>query len=243
LEVVAQGHAEVSAMLTGVTITGADDAVDPGELEKLSQEFPFVEWGVLFSFKRTSTPRYPGRAWVEEVTDRARFGRNLRLSAHVCGERARMLLLGDGAGMPVHGFRRVQINGYPGEGAGERFLEMAGRASVEFILQVRAEADLVRVAEDARRLGDSRASLLFDPSGGRGVEAFRWPRGPAGVRLGYAGGIKPSTVEDVLAAIGPVDATFWIDMESGVRVGDRLDLGLCREVLERAQPFILRAAA
>lgn len=38
--------------LTRVTITGADDAVEPAELQALSHEFPFVEWGILHSYKR-----------------------------------------------------------------------------------------------------------------------------------------------------------------------------------------------
>ena len=46
-------------MLTTVTITGADDRVDPWELARLSEEFPHVEWGVLISTGRAGTPRYP----------------------------------------------------------------------------------------------------------------------------------------------------------------------------------------
>ena len=35
--------------LTGVTITGADDNVDPGVLADISAEYPWVEWGLLIS--------------------------------------------------------------------------------------------------------------------------------------------------------------------------------------------------
>ncbi|MHB1675039.1 MAG: hypothetical protein ACYCSP_12405 [Acidobacteriaceae bacterium] len=35
--------------LETVTITGADDSTDIVELAELSEEFPFVEWGILIS--------------------------------------------------------------------------------------------------------------------------------------------------------------------------------------------------
>ena len=35
--------------LTRVTITGADDSVEPRALAELSEAFPFVEWGLLMS--------------------------------------------------------------------------------------------------------------------------------------------------------------------------------------------------
>jgi phosphoribosylanthranilate isomerase len=82
------------------------------------------------------------------------------------------------------------------------------------------------------------ASLLFDPSGGRGIEPFSWPVPPLGARMGYAGGIGPDNLLDVLRAIGPVESPFWIDMESGVRTDDRFDLAKARAVLETAAPFV-----
>ena len=61
--------------------------------------------------------------------------------------------------------------------------------------------------------------------------------------MGYAGGIKPSTVLDVLSSIGVVDQPFWIDMESGVRdENNQLDLRLVREVLEKTRPFVVETA-
>ena len=57
-------------------------------------------------------------------------------------------------------------------------------------------------------------------------------RGVVDVRMGYAGGIGPDNVVDVLRDIGPVRPT-WIDMESGVRTGDKFDLAKVRRVLEQ----------
>lgn len=50
-----------------------------------------------------------------------------------------------------------------------------------------------------------------------------------------------AVVLDGLRAIGPTDNQYWIDMESGVRTDDHLDLALVREVLALAAPFVVRA--
>ena len=50
--------------------------------------------------------------------------------------------------------------------------------------------------------------------------------------LGFAGGIGPDNVLDVIRDIGPRDP-YWIDMESGVRTDDKLDLAKVRRVLEQ----------
>lgn len=112
-----------------------------------------------------------------------------------------------------------------------------GRGNVN--LQCRSEDTLQEVAHDAAKLGAGRASVLFDPSGGRGIEAFRWPSPPIGCHLGYAGGIKPDQIVDTLKEIGVVDSPFWIDMESGVRTDDKFDLAKVRQVLEAAKPFVV----
>lgn len=77
-------------------------------------------------------------------------------------------------------------------------------------------------------------SLLFDPSGGRGIGGHAWPSPPPATRMGYAGGIGPDNIEQVLDQVAPLGAA-WIDMESGVRTDDRFDLDKVREVLARAE--------
>ena len=223
-------------MLTRVTITGADDKVDPQVLVGLSKEFPFVEWGFLFSAKRAGTQRYPSNPWIGELQGLAESS-GMNLSAHLCGADARRLQTSD-AWVPFRGFQRYQINGY--ESPVPRIVRLAASPRVEFILQARDEASLALVGQDARSIGYRSASVLFDPSGGRGVEPFKWPVPPYLVRMGYAGGIKPETVIEVLKDIGPIDYPFWIDMESGVRdAEDRFDLARVRSVLEKTSPFVV----
>jgi hypothetical protein len=56
-----------------VTITGADDIVDHDDMLKLCEEFPFLEWGILVSFDRAGTARYPSVPWLIELSRRVGF--------------------------------------------------------------------------------------------------------------------------------------------------------------------------
>ena len=210
-----------------VTITGADDAVDPLDLANLSANFPFVEWAILFSKSREGTPRYPSLAWRHRFATLA-AERGMRVAAHLCGAWARDFMDGRLPALAAV-WQRVQLNGVDVQ-QGDAIRAYPG----ELILQCRSEADLPAVAEVVRVWhGPQRTSVLFDPSGGRGLEPFRWPVAPLGVRMGYAGGIGPDNVRDVLAALGPVEPT-WIDMESGVRgEGDVFSLHRVCRVLEQ----------
>jgi hypothetical protein len=226
-----------------VTITGADDVVDPRDLLLMSWEFPFVEWGILWSAKMRGTPRYPTLDWISAFTRAALNGRRnpMRTSLHLCGATARSAV--DGATFSeAWSFCRLQINGYmPGRPLGlHNFIEYEPGQGLEVILQCRSEDTLQQVADDAASLGPN-ASVLFDPSGGRGIEPFRWATTPFGCRLGFAGGIGPDNVLDVIRDIGPRDP-YWIDMESGVRTDDRFDLAKVRRVLEQIAEQRARAA-
>ena len=51
-----------------VTLTGADESVEPMDLALLSDKYTFVEWGILFSQTRQGIePRYPSYEWIEKL--------------------------------------------------------------------------------------------------------------------------------------------------------------------------------
>lgn len=235
-------------MISGVTITGADDGVEPAALVALSRDFPFVEWGVLFSATRHGEPRYPSSDWLvalhtEKQQDRVADRPRLRLSAHFCGKCASETLSGLSRWMDAaEDFDRVQINGWvPGAIGLQR---IAKKYPHELILQVRSPDRVAEAEAEAAAL--PRCSLLIDPSGGRGrtLDLSGWPRprgdqpilGRDGVTFGIAGGFDPDNVASAMRherRHGP--SARWIDMESGVRDDeDRFDLGKARRVLEVA---------
>ena len=210
-----------------VTISGADDAVDPDALAILSADFPFVEWGILLSPKREGTPRYPTRSWVDRLVARHNCG----LAAHLCGQYTRDAEVGKFPWPIWHrGFSRVQINGWEKLTRGIRDAVSDLRLP-PIILQVRSEEQLAAICDEKLN-----TSILYDPSGGTGRRTEAWPAIPShvlGFGFGYAGGICPENVEEVLAEIGAQRMPYWIDMESGVRRDDQFDLYRVRDVLSK----------
>lgn len=228
--------------LTRVTITGADDGVDPGELVRLSAEFPFVEWGILFSRSRQGDPRYPSWRWLLDLTCRCRPP--VALAAHLCGHFARTLLVGEDdwpdefKGNIADAFARIQLNGISPERPPSLVATVLNRTpGVEYVLQSSPRtlpyAALISVLAE-------NVSSLWDESGGRGIALGAAPPLFPGLRQGYAGGITPDNVVEVISMLRatPGGDPFWIDMESGVRTDDRFDLQKVREVLTKARPFV-----
>ena len=228
--------------LTKVTITGADADTDRAALDALEAEYPFVEWAILVSPKRAGGPRYPETDDVVRLFD----GRpTCNAAFHLCGGAAQKVFTGEG----YNGLRglRIQVNGFtkwvdehgPLTPFGQ-WVSVVRSQGTEVILQVQHE----RALSVARLLADIHPNIvaLWDQSGGRG-RLTAWPDPLPGLRMGYAGGITPENVkhaiEDLIAR--PSDIETWIDMESGVRTADKLDLDKVRSVLEQAAPYVQRA--
>jgi len=238
--------------LTRVSITGADDTVRPSDLVELSREFPFVEWGILFSESLAGSARYPTKDWRQAFVAIANTHK-LQLAAHLCGKIAREMESGaETLWLPMP-FQRVQLNGYAG---GDLDTPSHHRLGVTFILQARGLSDFVRFSLRAADLNASTetgidrmpwskrstASVLFDPSSGTGTPpTTQWPIQRTEVPTGYAGGIRPSNVRTVLGDLPPSATPVWIDMESGVRTNNVFDLARVRQVLEACAPFVQEA--
>lgn len=225
--------------LTRVTITGADDAVSYDDIWRIQCEFPFVEFGLLLSATKEGEPRYPSARWLRALPQH--IDTSIGFSAHVCGARARALLVAGQGGFPCH-FERAQVNGFSTfddkTTAFEQYIEATW--AVEFILQLSDISCLPRAEAIASRLRN--VSALVDLSGGAGIPIREFPVASGGMRLGYAGGIGPDNVVDVLARMNeklPAAVETWIDMETGVRTNDVFDLDKVRRVLELTAPYIV----
>lgn len=208
-----------------VTFTGIDDHISPGLLMALALPYPQAEFGILFSPSRTGNhPRYPSFASARRF-----YGSGLRLSAHLCGDYARIVLTGgdlpDEIGDEIfESFQRVQFNiGALPAGVDRQTVEMNALAFAD------AYGIEVPIIQWTQALFPSPrgCAYLADRSGGRGERPDTWPTVPEGPGLvGYAGGITPQNVTAVLSEIAethPPGLPFWIDMESGVRTQDRFD--------------------
>lgn len=250
-------------MIDRVTITGPDDSIKPADLIPLTEEFPFVEWGILVSAGNVGSPRFPSMKWMAEMRELQEEGGPLNhahVSLHLCGRWVRKLLLGiveiPTNDLPCHD--RMQLNFH----AENTPCDPEGLCSAlwqrfhprEFIFQIdgnggNAHLDSLWDWMDKvnRRMS---AVALFDVSGGAGILPREWPK-PIWLKSdsqyayhGYAGGLGPDNLAEqiplILEAAGPNCPHIWIDMETKVRSGDdrQFDLSKVRKCLEIAQSYV-----
>lgn len=209
-----------------VTFTGVDDSTDIDGMFRLSEQYP-IEWGVLFSPKRQGQGRYPSPSFIHRLVDsRMRNGHKLNLSAHLCGNDARMVVA---TGTSPHdlllrgNFQRAQIN----------TAEL--NVDLERIAAWGRALDLIPILQ-CRGAFPSHAGVqfLFDTSGGRGLLPDAWPAAHrSGEFVGYAGGLNPDNVAAAVRAIGMAATQAWVDLETGARdEQDRFSLQKCQAVCE-----------
>lgn len=229
-------------LMTVVTLTGVDEHTPLDAVVDLSERFPFVEWGVLYSPNRAGKEgRYPAVENALRILQELRE-HGVSTAVHLCG-----------GGV---------IGALGGRDANALALaDLAGRVQLNFN-QARKALDLGTVDAFANRLGKpvitqhNKANetvhfhltspfhqVLFDASGGRGTRPDQWPAVLPGIRCGFAGGLGPENVANEIDRIA--DAShgypFWIDMESSLRDReDRFDLGICEEVLTAVEHWRTR---
>ncbi len=208
-----------------LTFTGVDEWTDLGRLRALSDRYP-LEWGILFSPRlQGDHPRYPSLHAVGRITHA--LDRKVGLAAHLCGGHASSVLAEARCtaieSWVTGGFGRFQVNTSDPLADPAMVAEFAGSHGALGIMQCRGSFP-----------PDDRVAWLFDASGGRGVVPAAWPEPPRDGRLaGYAGGIGPGSVSEALRCIGSrhgLGQACWMDMETGIRTDDRLDLAMCEAV-------------
>jgi hypothetical protein len=215
------------------SITGADDAIEPGHLAELSEPFPHAEWAILYSPKLEGTPRYPTREWRRAFI--ARMGHH-NTAIHLCGDAVRQFAEGELDEL-VAPFGRMQLNFSAARYKGDIAKLAAHAAEVTPVTIVQMHGGNGDVYKEFARFG--HIEVLYDASGGRGAEPAAWLP-PLEVPTGYAGGLRPDNIAGQLQAISLVagDTAVWCDMETGVRnAEDRFLVDSARKVLELTAPY------
>ncbi len=214
-------------LLTHITLTGVDDLTNLAELANLSERFPLVEWGFLYSPKRQGKGgRYPSVATLldafRELPD------TVRVALHVCG-----------AGVPNLLANEAEVTGLV-----DAVAERGGRVQLNFnqsrdsidldalsalldrypSLKVITQHNEANEGVWKRLCGHANYVVLFDSSGGRGVERSSWPSPLHGIHCGYAGGLGPDNLAAELTRIraAAIHQPHWIDMEGKLRTEDDL---------------------
>lgn len=241
-----------------VTLTGVDEKTDLSELVRLSAEFPFVEWGVLYDESLAGRdPRYPSLDWISQFAAVAEQN-SLYVALHLCGSavaRLRDFVAADElpsrtpATEPTFAlldlaqrFGRVQLNTV---------------AKMSHVPALRALIQRISRSENRTRVilqwtdgsaavcgwlqSEHAFEVLVDSSGGRGVERTDWPSlGQTHPRAGYAGGLGPDNLAEQLPRIAKAAyrRSYWVDMETKLRNEQGyFDLSRCKQALQTAADF------
>jgi hypothetical protein len=220
-----------------ITFTGIDARTDVERVEYLSMTYP-VEWGILFSERNQGkVNRYPALTDLIHLMGSPILNKGLNLSAHICGRYSRTIME-QGADIPIEfflraGFARTQINVADGETMVHG--DIRPERAADFAKAIRADKAIVQCRGNFP--DDPRVDWLFDVSGGAGIQPKSWDAHAltSSAFCGYAGGIGPDNVVDILERISwthPEGKPFWIDMEGNIRNdADWLDLDKCEAVL------------
>lgn len=226
------------ALLTHITLTGVDDHTDLAEVARLSKRFPLVEWGFLYSPKRQGQGgRYPSVDTLRNAF--RRLPEAGRVALHICGAGVPSLLANEPnvAGLvdavAARG-GRVQLN----------FNHSHDRVDLDALsalLDHYPSLKIITQHNDANEGvwkhlgGHANHVVLFDSSGGRGIERSTWPAPLLpGIHCGYAGGLGPDNLATELPRIRATagDQPYWIDMEGKLRSqDDTFDLQLAEVCL------------
>jgi len=219
------------------SITGIDDFVDVGNLSIIAEKYSFVEWAVLLLPERAGQPRFPTTGWIRNFVKKYR-GANTAM--HLCGQAFLDFIDGKGETLELmSGFGRIQLNLEFGNMDGKfdpsiLAKRVKGSPQWEFIIQYGRDSESLLLLKDVLN-----HSVLFDESAGRGRSPSSWHAPLKGHFCGYAGGLTPDNLEQNLILISRVvgEQTIWIDMESGVRTDNLLDLEKVRRVMEITKAY------
>jgi hypothetical protein len=241
-------------ILKNVTFTGADDKVNRQDLYDISAKHPSVEWGILWYPKKMGSPRYPTKEWIKGFLDNK--PEKVNVSLHICGADAENFCYSPrGKNFDetplweyIYSCGRIQLN----------FSVKMDRVAVMDILNRRSNYDFMYAVNRYHALNPGRyviiqankankilnaclesepsIEFLFDESRGNGKAISEYPEPIPHKYNGYAGGITPDNVLDILRKISnvvPATDEIWIDMESGVRTDNEFDLNKVNNVLTK----------
>ncbi|MBD2745709.1 hypothetical protein IC232_03270 [Microvirga sp. BT688] len=229
------------------TLTGVDQNTSSTRLRDLADKFPEAEFGILFSPERSGRQkRFPTFAEIQSMLDAG----PMQWAIHLCGravpEFIRAAVSQNSEERDCESFRlathpgvsRIQLN----------FAFRRAKFSLtELDAAIRSLSIPVITQEHRANEGVSLGikapnhQVLFDTSGGRGIETSDWFPPIEGKTCGFAGGLGPDTIGRVLPSIQQVCAgqQFWIDMESRIRDRDDwFDLDACENVLSTSQRLL-----
>lgn len=221
-----------------ISFAGIDERTNLDELKALTKhgkkEGITVEFGVLLSGRNgeEGNNRYPSVEFMKQLV-----GRDLNLSLHLCGKHTGEIMkhgtlegVKELLGEELFGsFQRVQIN-VVGRKTKAPDLSLEGK---EIIIQTNLSDEYSAARFEYYSTGEhGNVVFLSDVSGGRGERGNYQNYGAQW--QGYAGGINPDNVLDVVAEISDNlrgSQEYWLDLESGCRENDWFSTKKCKDII------------
>lgn len=238
----------MSTSLKMVSLTGTDDATSLADLNALGEEFPFVEWALLYVPGKEGQARNPTQAWRETFFAHRPRGGN---AVHLCGALAFEQLQTGILPPEILKTDRLQLNinaRRPDFSDAEvlRIYDRALTLGPDLILQ-RHEYTFHVIdwfLQGLKAADRARVTVLLDESRGKGIQPETWsvPISLKDVTLGFAGGLGPDNVAAVAAKIEQLKVPYWLDMESGIRTDNSFDKVKARAVLVATAPLVAQRA-
>lgn len=221
-----------------ISFAGIDEHTNINDLIKLTeygeQHDITVEFGVLLSGRNgeEGNNRYPSIDYMKELADKG-----LNLSLHLCGKHTGELmkhgtlegvkeLLGEEL---FNSFQRIQVN-VVGRKTKAPFLDVEGK---EIIIQMNTNEEYSNSRLENYISGENgKVVFLSDTSGGKGESGSYQCYGTSW--QGYAGGITPENVLDVIEEVNAISqgGEYWLDLESGCRENEWFSVDKCRTIID-----------
>ncbi len=199
-----------------LAFAGLDDRTDLDRVHELSCRYP-LEWGWLWSLGRDGDPRYPSSMIIDRLK---MYEGEVSFAIHLCGNEARRF--NQGEMLPnLRIFDRIQVN-LNDDIYDPHQLDLWADILDKPIIQQWRQIEFPEARGPLRH-------FLYDVSGGRGKMPDALPVATEGYLVGFAGGITPENAVYFNSMVQG-DNPYYLDMESGIRTDNWLDLDKCEAV-------------
>ena len=217
-------------VINKVTFTGADNNTPIEELQKIQKKYPYVEWGILIA-SNPGKSKQPTDNYILDLKNKG-----LNLSLHICNEHVKAILDDGKLDIKYDFFDRYQLNFNFNHNDHDlnNYSKLINKfKNKDFILQTNFSNEIF-IEKIINSNKTSNTNILYDSSGGKGVEIKQIKVPFKNIYTGYSGGINPNNINDICKQITyhKNDDRVWIDIQTGARTNNEFDLEKITKMLK-----------